>query len=162
MKTIKVILTGLITGMVVSCASVKQIGNVNMISTRNVESKTDYVLVKSYAGGSKREIRKSRSKSIDDAINQTVKSTPGGEFLKNVKVYVVKMKYYAVEGDVWGISGQITYRGFKQGDKVTWKKDHEYLKGEITSLKNDKVCLVKADGGEKIIELSYDDISKAN
>jgi hypothetical protein len=85
-----------------SCGSVKQIGKVNMISNRNIERNLDYKPLLNYAGGSNRELRKSRAKTIEQAIDQTVKKVPGGEFLMNVKIYFVKGKYYAAEGDVWG------------------------------------------------------------
>lgn len=154
-----------------SCVSVKEIGDLNMVSTRNVESDAHYTLISTYIGGDKTEIRKSRSKTIDDAINQTVKSIPGGEYLKNVKIYEVyhgkNNSYYAVEGDVWGLSNgaAVSYRGFKVGDKVTWKAgplgDKKFVTGIITSLKSDKTCLVKRDDNQVIVELSYDDISKS-
>lgn len=85
-----------------SCMSVKQIGKLNMISNRNVDSKMEYKLIKNYVGGSKREFRKHKGKSLEEAIDNVVRSVPGGEFLKNVKIYHIDGKYYAVEGDIWG------------------------------------------------------------
>lgn len=158
--------------MLASCMSVKQVGKLNMISNRNVESKVEYELVKSYSGGSKKELKKSKAITIEDAIDNTVRAVPGGEFLKNVKVYLVNGKYFAVEGDVWGIANNITFKGFKIGDKVTWKNKKspmdkltnsgkkDYLTGRIASLKNDKTCFVKVDGEEQTVELLYDDITK--
>src|ERR1035437_8263549 len=129
-----------------SCGtSFKLIGNVNMISTRDMDATAKYNLVKSYAGGTDREIKKARNKTIDDAINQLVKVTPGGEFLKHTKIYLVKGSYFAVAGDVWGFTDNASIKGFKVGDRVTWKSKKTYLNGVITSLKNDKICLVKVD-----------------
>jgi hypothetical protein len=91
-----------IAAMLTSCMSSKQIGKLNMISNRNVDSKMDYVLIKNYVGGSKKELKRYKGKTIEEAIDKVVKATPGGEFLKNVKLYVIDSKYYAVEGDVWG------------------------------------------------------------
>ena len=85
-----------------SCMSTKEIGKLNMISNRNVDSKMDYVLIKNYAGSSKKELKRNKDVSIEKAIDKVVKATPGGEFLKNVRIYIVDGKYYAVEGDVWG------------------------------------------------------------
>lgn len=85
-----------------SCMQTKEIGKLNMISNRNIDSKMDYVLIKNYVGGSRKELRNFKGESIEKAIDNVVKSTPGGEFLKNVKIYVVDSKYYAIEGDVWG------------------------------------------------------------
>lgn len=147
--------------LLTSCGtSVKLIGDVNIVSTRNVDENAKFSLVKSYAGGSDREIKKARNKTIDDAINQMVKATPGGELLKNAKIYLVSGSYYAVTGDVWGYNDNAAIKGFKVGDKVTWKNRRTYLNGVITALKNDKICLVKVDNSETIKELSYDEISK--
>lgn len=169
-----------------SCASVsfEQIGQVNMISTRNVESKIEYVLLKSYAGGSQDELEESEANSVDQAIDNTVKSVPGGEFMKNVKLYIVihvngkkHTMNYAAQGDVWGIpiSGEnaIGYQGFKVGDKVTWKNpkkfkgknDPSYITGVIISLKSETV-LAKQDETDatgqdgETVELDYDEIAK--
>jgi hypothetical protein len=106
-------------------------------------------------GGTKRELKRSKAKDLKDAVNNLVKQTPGGEFVKNAKVYLVKRKYYAVEGDIWGIAQNINFRGFKVGDIVQYKGN----KYTITELKNDKVCTIK-DENEKIREASYDDLKR--
>lgn len=166
MKKITYIL--LFAVLLTACTSVKQIGKVNMISTRNVDPNLKYQVITTYSGGSKRELKKSKSTSIEDAIDQTVKKVPGGEFLMNCKIYLVNSKYIAVEGDVWGNPTQQTHRGFKVGDKVTWKKKDiingtKFLTGTISALKNDKTCYVKVDGeSDKTVELSYDDITKTD
>jgi hypothetical protein len=66
----------------------------------------------------------------------------------------------AAEGDVWGVKSNVAYRGFKVGDKVTWKVMGNFKTGTIKSLKDDKTCLVETESGD-IIEKKYDDISKA-
>ncbi len=94
-----------------SCLSVTQVGQFTVVSTRNFESKANYILLKSYAGATKRELRKTKASSLDQAINNTVKSVPNGEFMKNVKVYLVhrgKKVFFAVEGDVWGNDTLVT------------------------------------------------------
>lgn len=147
-----------------SCSTVKQVGQLNMISTRNIEPKLNYEVVSRYSGGSQKELRKARSLTIQDAIDKTVRKIPGGEYLVNVKVYLVNNRYFAVEGDVWGQSTNATYRGFKAGDKVTWKIFEnfktDYKSGTIKSLKDDKTCLIEDENGQ-VIEKKYDDISKA-
>ncbi len=151
------------------CTDVKQIGKVNMISNRNVDPKQDYELLINYAGGSKKELKNSKAVTLEGAIDATVRKVPGGEFLTNTKIYMIKGKYIAVEGDVFGIKANTSYRGFKIGDKVTWKEKGlkntvksttGFVTGIITSLKDDKICLVKNNAGETI-EKKYDDISKA-
>jgi hypothetical protein len=154
------------TLLAAGCTSVKQIGKVNMISTRNIDPNLKYQVVTTYSGGSKKELKKSRATSIEDAIDQTVKKVPGGEFLMNCKVYLVNTKYIAVEGDVWGNPTQQMYRGFKVGDKITWKNKSlvngtKFFTGTISALKDDKTCYVKVDNEvDKTVELSYDDITK--
>ena len=73
-----------------------------MISNRNIESSVDYVLLKSYMGANKQEINQSKATSVEAAIDQVVKSTPGGEYLKNVKIYWVSTKYLAVNAWIYG------------------------------------------------------------
>ena len=153
-----------------ACTSIKKIGTVNMISNRNIEHSLNYKLLSSYSGGSDNELKKSRSKSIEEAIDKTVKKVVGGEYLMNVNMYVIKGKYYAVEGDVWGAAAELSYRGFKVGDKVTWKNKSlaatfsgkkNYITGTIKAFKDDKTCLIEIEGEEKTIEMKYDDITKA-
>ena len=151
-----------------ACTSVEQIGKVNMISNRNVDPQLKYQVLTTYSGGTSKEFKKSRATSIEDAVDQTVRKVPGGEFVMNAKIYLVKGKYIAVEGDVWGNLAQQSYRGFKVGDTVTWKsksvtKGTKYLTGKISTLKDDKSCLVKVDDETgKIIELEYDEITKTD
>ncbi len=88
-----------------SCANVKKIGDLNVVSNRNVDSGKSYVLIKKYVGGSKRDIRRSRSLTMEEAVDKTVKSCDRGEFLKNAKIYIVTKRnkmYFVVEGDIWG------------------------------------------------------------
>jgi hypothetical protein len=153
--------------MASACISVRQVGGVNMVSTRNVDPKLDYKPLATYSGGSQSELKASQAKTIDDAVNATVRRVPGGEFLMNVKFYLVDEKYFAVEGDVWGAADQ-AYRGFRVGDRVTIKNPaffttQAFLLGTIASLKSTEVCLVKPDGpNEKLIEVSYDDVTKSS
>lgn len=156
----KILITLLVITAGTSCTSVKQIGKVNMISNRNVDPKLDYDVITTYSGGSNRELKKSKAKTVEDAIDQTVRKVPGGEFLMNVKIYMVNGQYIAIEGDVWGVKSNISYRGFKVGDKVTWKTKGTFKMGTIKSLKDDKICLIETENGD-IIEKKYDEISKA-
>jgi len=131
-----------------------------MISNRNVDPTLNYQIITTYSGGSKKELKKTKAEYIEDAIDQTVKKIPGGEFIMNAKIYLVNNKYFAVEGDVWGVGSNIAYRGFKVGDVVTWKKFGKFHKGKITGLKDDKTCLVENEEG-KIIEIKYDEVTKS-
>jgi hypothetical protein len=147
-----------------SCTSVKQIGDINMVSSRNVDKTMDYVLLRSYMGGNQKEIKDSKKMeitSLENAINKVVKETPGGEFLKNVKVYLIDGKYIAVEGDVWGTAGvKENYRGISLNDHVIYK-DGKVYKGKIVALKNDKICFFQEFGETKIIQIGYDNLTKS-
>lgn len=143
-----------------SCMSLEQIGKVNMISNRNIDPKLDYQVLSTYTSSGGNDLYYSKSETIEDAIDETVRSVPGGEFLMNAKIYLVNGKYYACEGDVWGRKDEISFRGFKVGDKVTWRVFKNYKKGTIISLKDDYVCLIEQEDGG-VIEKSYDDISRS-
>lgn len=144
-----------------SCMSVKQVGNLNMISTRNVDSKGDYVLLRNYMGGTKRELKKSKAKDFQQAIDNVVKQTPGGEFLKNVKVYIVKRKYFAVEGDIWGLESGQNMRGYALGSRVQYPCGVAKCIGTITDLTNDKSCQVKNEETGKVTTEKYSNLKKA-
>ena len=81
-----------------SCYS--RLGKLTMISTRNVDSKTDYVLLsKDVVGKSKVKNKQALEAAIDNAVAQF----PTGEFMKNVVVEVkTSGKKVRVTGDVWG------------------------------------------------------------
>jgi hypothetical protein len=149
------------TAFLASCGSttLKQVGKVNMISNRNVDPKLDYSLLSSYSGGSQRELKKSKAITIEDAVDQTVRKVPGGEFLMNTKLYIINNKYFAIEGDVWGTKANITYRGFKVGDKVIVDGLLNSV-ATIKSLKDDKTCFIERVNG-LIEEVKYDKLSKA-
>lgn len=103
MKQIKLMTLCLVL-LLTSCSpDIILVGQFNMVSNRNVNVGNEkYVLLKAYQGASKQEIRKSRHRSIEAAIDAVVKQISGGEFLTNVKVYQVNGEYWVVEGDVWG------------------------------------------------------------
>jgi len=155
----RTLLALLVITAVSSCTSVKQIGKVNMVSNRNVDPNLGYGVITTYSGGSKRELKKSRAISIEEAIDQTVRKVPGGEFLMNAKIYMVDGKYIAVEGDVWGVKSNVAFRGFKVGDTVTWKVMFNFKIGTIKSLIDDKTCLIETEDGD-IIEQKYVKINK--
>ena len=153
-----------------SCIGVNEIGKVNMISNRNVSLKTDYALLASYSGGSKTELKKSKAQNIEQAVDQTVRKVPGGEFLMNAKINMVLHRvsgkvFFAVEGDVYGLASangtaERSFRGFKVGDKVNWgNKMTGFKSGTIKSIKDDETCLIETEDG-KIVEKKYDAISK--
>jgi hypothetical protein len=141
-----------------SCKELKLVGELNMVSTRNVEN-VDYVLIKNYEGLSKRQIKKSRAENLNQAIDQTVQNTPGGEFLKNVKVYMIEgtfKTFYAVQGDVWGAKNStISHMGFKVGDRVQWKVTGNTKSGKITNLKDGTQATIQEDDSQNFVNVEY-------
>lgn len=144
-----------------SCTSVKQVGKLTIVADRNIDSKTDYVLLRSYMGGSTRELKRLKGKTLEDAIDNVVRNTPGGEFLKNARIYLVNGTMFAVEGDVWGIKGDQNFKGFHVGDKVQWSGAFSsVLKGMIVELKNETVCIVKLESNGNLKEVRYSELKK--
>lgn len=164
----KFTLIALVVGIISiqSCTTVKQIGDINMLSSRNIENNMNYVLLRSYMGGNKKEIRRSvklEITTLQDAVNKVVKETPGGEFLKNVKIYLVDKKYISVEGDVWGLGGvKENYRGISLNDHVLYKNGGSIYKGSIVALKNDQICFFQEFGNPKILQIGYENITKTS
>lgn len=90
--------------------SQKHIGDLNMISTRNLDSKFNYKILSQYTKG--------EGKTIEQAVSAAVKKIPGGEYMRNIQVYI-KGSTYIVEGDVWGIGNYKDVRlHLKPGMKV--------------------------------------------
>lgn len=97
-----------------SCMTYKEAGHLNMVSCRNVETKTTYQLLKKNVEYTKKELRKIRTTTIESAVNDAVKKVDGGEYLMNARIRVCVIPgtlyngyqstvFYAVEGDVWGV-----------------------------------------------------------
>jgi hypothetical protein len=146
--------------LLTSCSSQLQIGKINMISNRNIDSSIPYENLSSYSNGSITDIKKSRHKTIEAAIDFTVKSVPGGEYLMNARIWLIDGAYYAVEGDVWGVKQEKNYLGYKIGDKVLWRKNGKYYECEISSLKNAEECIVKVLDTGKLFGVKYIYLSK--
>jgi len=168
MKKTLLIITAISAITFSSCYTVSDIGKLNMVSNRNIDNQmSNYVLIKNYSGGSKKEIKKSIKKTkaatFDKAVDETVRNVAGGEFLMNVHVYSVHRSnkiYFLVEGDVWGYKEGNSFRGFKTGDIVQWKGMGGSKKGKITALTNSEKCMVLENGKNMSIEIKYSKIRK--
>jgi hypothetical protein len=165
-----------------------RLGDLTMISTRNVDSKTEYSELKRGVKG--------KAKDLETAIDKAVKDVPGGEYMKNVIIYYNGK--IIIEGDVWGISGIVSEKEkketekkkeqlllaekkaeekklaeekkakeleeaknkFKTGDKVSWQTTLKMATGVIVGMDEDK-ALVKTDGGiEQLSKVSYIKLTK--
>jgi hypothetical protein len=90
-----------------------RIGSLTMVATRNVDSKTEYKELARYVEGEDRgnydSDKKKYKGTLSAAIDECVKSVEGGEFLKNIDVYISNGRVKVV-ADVWGyrIPGFVT------------------------------------------------------
>jgi len=168
-KSLNYLILGLAAASLFSCTSVEQIGRLNMISNRNIDSDMDYRMIASYSGGSKKELKKARAVTIEEAIDETVRTIPGGEFLMNAKVYIIDETYFAVEGDVWGLpKEEKSHRGFKIGSKVLWKNpslssslglESQFIEATVKALKDDETCFIELKHDGSLEEVQYGEIT---
>lgn len=127
--------------------SIKLVGEFNMISTRNVSMKESYTVIKSYAGEGRRDLDKNKASTMDGAVNNLVRSVPGGEFIMNAKIYVIDNLYYSVGGDVYGLEAGQNYKGFKKGQRVQWKSMGVRFQGKVVNLKSSDEITVETENG---------------
>ena len=154
----KLIITTIAALILASCGSVREVGSFTMVSTRNIDSKTDYQLLASFSGQNRGFLYRNRGQTIQIAIDNIVRTVPGGDFLKNAKVYLIDERFFAVEGDVWGLKQNQQFKGFAVGDLVYFKAFGNYVSGTIESLVDDTYCIVNCNND--LIKKKYDDLSR--
>lgn len=78
----------------------RRIGDLNMVSNRNIDSNTEYVLIeRGVESKSKTKKQDALEQAIDKAVNKYE-----GEYLMNCRIYVKKNgRKIKVVGDVWGV-----------------------------------------------------------
>ena len=118
-----------------SACSWHRIGDFNMVSTRNIDMDQSYVLIDAHQVGR----ANSGEMSLEVAIDNMVKHTPGGEFVMNAKIYVKQNgKKIKVEADIWGIPEPQTKTATTDlavGDWVSWPAElGRFKQGEIIGL----------------------------
>ncbi len=155
----KLLLFLIVVATTVACSSIRDIGHVNMISNRNIDTNFEYQRLGSYVELTKRQIKRSRNNNIAEAVNSTVQLIPGGEFIMNAKVYLVDGKYFAVEGDVWG-SDSGEYRGYALGDRVQWSTLTGKRQGKITGFASKEEFMVQEDGEEYSEKVKVNKLTK--
>jgi hypothetical protein len=159
----KVFLLLAILPFLFSCAGFTKMGNLTMVSTRNVDSSVEYKPLKTYvtARGTSQ-----RGEALQVAIDNAVKSVPGGEFMKNVKISVSQNgQIVRVEGDVWGVpplnvnvtTGVSADNTLNVGDKVAYNF-FGFKEGTITGINNNKALVKCADG--KIRSFAFKALTK--
>lgn len=209
----KIIFLSFISIMFLSCTTssltVTPMGQLNSVSTRNVDNSKSYVPLMTYAGISSSEVENAISKSkkgrikkrnpiykeilkfkgntINEAVDNVVKTRVGGEYLMNVRFYLVKQmtkegkltvikNTFVASGDVWGINDDNqNIKGFKLNDNVVFTYNRELKKvmktnftgtigvqysGTIINLMGSEAS-IKLESG-LIVDIPYINLKKTN
>jgi hypothetical protein len=164
MKAILIILI-----IIVSSGCYVRLGELNMVSTRNIDSSANYQLIEKYVVG---KARSKNGNALQAAIDDAVKSVPEGEYLQNVKVFIRQNgQIVKIEGDVWGIPSvnkQVVKSvqqniEFKTGDRITYKNSFgKLVEGKIIGL-NQNTAIVEftnAFGKKAKTEVKYEELTK--
>lgn len=98
MKKVSLVAMVLLASLLTGCYN--RIGRLTVVSTRNMDSKGEYVLLKKDV---RAKAKTKKDNCIEMAIDKAVKDYPTGEFMKNVVIEVSNSgKKIRVTGDVWG------------------------------------------------------------
>ena len=132
-----------------SCSSFYRIGDLTMISNRNVDSQTNYVLIERDVEGLAEGVNNDAlERATDDATSQY-----NGEFLKNVKVYIKDNgEWVKIVGDVWGVKDASR---LVIGDYVLFKRNGKMIKGRIVGRKK-KLAIVEYSYKNKTRNIEID------
>ncbi len=92
-----------ISVLLTSCAATYQeIGSVSLLATHRVNEQESHKLLATNVGATKQEIKRDTAQTMNEAIKTILSKVPGGDYLTNVRLYIVKDQWLAVSGDVWG------------------------------------------------------------
>lgn len=142
-----------------SCAGWQRVGNMTMLSTRNVDSSKPYQLVMRGVTG---EAKMRQDDAMQTAVDKAVAQHSGGEYMMNVAVYVKENgKAVRVTGDVWGLpvaggTASPTVTGsveMKVGDAVFFKHQGKHRRAVIIGIRND-AAIVEYDGRTREVKLA--------
>lgn len=144
------------------------IGRLTVASTRNMDSKTEYVLLAKEVSG---KAKTKKSNAMEMAIDKAVSEYKTGEFMKNIVFSVSGSgRKIKVVGDVWGtqpvgekVNKNVTKTvnasvEFKIGDKVTFKILGKLTEGTILGT-NQNTAVVEYGSGLKK-EIEYEKLTK--
>lgn len=128
-----------------SCAY-QRIGDLTMISNRNIDSSREYVLVKRNAEA---KIKTSKDDSLERVIDELTEANEG-DYLMNAKVFVKNNgKVIKIQGDVWGepsvkvdvISAVEARNKIGIGDRVSFKSTGKLLEGLILGINQESAVV---------------------
>lgn len=155
--------------LIFSSCAYQRIGDLTMISNRNVDSSKEYVLIERNAVG---KARAKRNDALERAID-AVTEKHNGEYLANVKVYVLSNgNQIKVEGDVWGLKSEVTQVDVESsvtkkikletGDTVAFRISGKLMEGKIIGI-NNTAAIVEYEtptGQSKKKEIIFDELTK--
>ncbi len=85
----------------ISSCGFKRYGDFTFLANGNVDSKTEYQKLKANAVG---VVKTKINDPLEECVDKVVKSVEGGEYLKNVTIYIKKNgRKIKITGDVYGI-----------------------------------------------------------
>lgn len=154
MRTNRLIPFALLTALLTSCGGYQRIGQLTMVSTRNVDgSKPATMLMRNAEGVAKMK----NNDAMQLAVDATVSQHPAGEYLMNAQVYVSNNgKRVRVTGDVYGYgqAGAEVPRndaGMALGT-VVWfklKGSTKQVRGTVVGLRADMLVVEYLSGGRR-------------
>ena len=160
-----------IFAIILTSCGYQRIGDLTMISNRNVDSDTEYVILERNAVG----IAKMKKGDALELAIEAATEKYKGEYLKNVKIYVKgNGKKIKVEGDVWGlkqegsqttvdVESSVTKKiEFETGDTVSFKSSGKLVEGTIVGINSEGAVVefVNRLGKQTKKEIPFDDLTK--
>lgn len=156
-----------LTLLLMSSCTYKRIGDLTMVSNRNIDSGKEYVLIQRNVEG------KAKTKK-NDALERAIEASTGvenGEYLMNVKIYVKSNgKKIKVKGDLWGlkstkvnVESSVTKKiEFNNGDTVTFQVSGKLREGKIIGINGNGAIIqyINVLNQTKTKEFSFEELTK--
>ncbi|MEJ6777830.1 MAG: hypothetical protein QNK85_11015 [Crocinitomicaceae bacterium] len=168
MRSMLLLLSGII---ILSSCGYQRIGDLTMISNRNVDSGKEYIVLQRNGQG---VAKMKKDDALELAIDNATEKYEG-EYLMNVKVYVKgNGKKIKVEGDVYGLKSAATHTTvdvessvtkkieFETGDTVSFKNSGKFVEGRIVGINSDGALVEFNNIIGKLTkkEIPFDDLTK--
>ena len=132
----KTLISTALLSILMSSCSWRRIADLNMVSNRNIDTKSEYVELRTYVTA---KVTLKKDNSLDKAIDEVVKGVPGGEYLHNVKISIKGDRRLKIEGDVWGIDGKDIRLKYKQYDKLEKKQQGNTFQKKMKAIEADSI-----------------------
>jgi hypothetical protein len=140
-----------------------RIADLTLVSNRNYDKSADYVLLQPNVEA---KVKTKKGDPLDNAVDEATNKVAGGDFLKNVKIWVSwSGKKIKIIGDVWGVQSNA---GFKQNSATSWKVgDNVQIKtikgaesGVLVDISDPKFATVKLNSTGESKKVAYDKLLK--